>query len=78
MKSNVFYFTLLAFALANPLPLPPRPVPCAMPPRLAPAPPLFSPELGREEGAGVANLELDLDETGGLSTKEVSVVLENY
>ena len=69
----------LGFPLAIPLPLVPLPtLPRAGPPleprEDASAPPrLLKPELGREGGAGVANL-VEAREEGGLSTKDVSVV----
>jgi len=69
------HLTPRGFALANPLPLVPRAAPRPMPPRPVVPPPLLIPELGRAGGAGVANLDVDLEETGGFSTNEVSVVL---
>ena len=44
-------------------------------PRLTMLPLLVSPAVCRSSGAGVAILEDDLEDTGGLSIKEVSVVL---
>jgi len=70
----------LGFPRAIPLPLPPLTLfPRAAPPLApladtSPTPRLLSPELGRTMGAGVANLVV-AREDGGLSTKEVSVVM---
>jgi len=74
MQCFPFHLTPRGFALASPLPLVPRAAPRPMPPLPAVPPPLLSPELGLAGGAGVANFD-DLDDTGGFSTKEVSVVL---
>src|ERR1700755_780501 len=77
------------FHLALPLVLPPPrgtpraiPLPLAMPlPRAIPLPlgiprPTVPPRfVVREDGAGVENFEEFLDEAGGFSTNEVSVVL---
>ena len=71
----MFHLTPRGFALANPLPLVPRAASRPVAPLPALPPPLVSPELGRAEGAGVANLDVDLEENGGFSTNEVSVVL---
>lgn len=74
MQCFRFHLIPRGFALANPLPLAPRAAPRPVPPLPVVPPPLFSPELGLAGGAGVANFD-DLDDTGGFSTKEVSVVL---
>jgi len=68
------YFIPLGFAaLARPLPLVPLNPPRAAPPLPAgAAPPLPAPIL--EARAGVENLEA-LEDVGGFSTKDVSVVL---
>ena len=67
------------FALANPLPRSPRPAPrAALPLALVPTSPpprLGATELGRDERAGVENLDAAFEDAGGFSTKEVSVVL---
>lgn len=68
------YFTPRGFAaLARPLPLVPRRPPRAVPPLLA-GPPRLAPAI-LDAGAGVENLRLAFDDVGGLSTKDVSVVL---
>jgi len=63
-----------------PLPLFPlavAPAASPLPPLVgaSPSPRLLSPELGRAIGAGVANL-VGAREDGGLSTKDVSVVMK--
>ena len=63
------------FALASPLPRPPRPAPRVGNPRPAAPPRLLGPVLDPEKGAGTANFCAVLREVGGLSTNEVSVVL---
>jgi len=73
------YLTLCPFARASPLPRVPRTPPRAAPPRAAcPAPPRFDDPANREAGAGVENLGVALEDAGGLSTKDVSVVLIQY
>lgn len=63
---------------------PPRPLPLAAPraiPLARPLPevaarPAIPPLVALEGGAGVENLEETLEDVGGFSTKEVSVVLD--
>lgn len=72
------YFAPRGFAaLASPLPRVPRNPPRELPPRLDTLP-LPAPLAIRDAGAGVVNLGvgLSLEGVGGLSTKDVSVVLE--
>ena len=70
---------LCPLARASPLPRVPRNPPRAAPPRAAgPAPPRFDDPAIREAGAGVENLGVALEDAGGLSTKEVSVVLMEH
>lgn len=52
-----------------------RPLPRARPPLGAPRPAAPPARDIREAGAGVENFGLGLEESGGFSTKEVSVVL---
>jgi len=70
------YFTLRPFAaLARPLPRVPRSPPRAAPPLPeGAAPPRLPPIL--DAGAGVENFEVALEDVGGFSTNEVSVVLQ--
>jgi hypothetical protein len=57
----------------------PRKPPLAAPPRAAAAaPPLLEAPAKRDAGAGVVNLGVALEDVGGLSTKDVSVVLIEY
>jgi hypothetical protein len=71
--------TLCPLARASPLPRVPRNPPRAAPPRAAgPAPTRFDDPAIREAGAGVKNFGVALEDAGGLSTKEVSVVLMEY
>lgn len=71
----IHYFTLRPFAaLARPLPRVPRNPPRAAPPLPAGADPPLPPIL--EAGAGVENFEVALEDVGGLSMKDVSVVLQ--
>jgi hypothetical protein len=68
---------LLPLARAKPLPLVPRPL--VLPPRTLPYAPIAPWPLGarfRAAGAGVENFDIDLEDVGGCSTKDVSVVLE--
>lgn len=68
------YFTLRPFAaLARPLPRVPLNPPRAVPPLPAGAP---RPAPAILDGAGVENFGVALEDVGGLSTKDVSVVLE--
>lgn len=70
---------LCPLARASPLPRVPRNPPRGAPPRAAgAAPPRFDDPAIREAGAGVENLGVALEDAGGLSTKEVSVVLVEY
>ena len=72
------YFTLRPFAaLARPLPRVPRSPPRAAPPLLPPATGIPPRPPPIREGAGVENLGGGLVDVGGLSTKDVSVVLDN-
>jgi hypothetical protein len=65
-------------ALANPLPRVPRPAPLPVPPRPGtPTLPRDGPPMALDGGAGVENLAVDLEDVGGLSTNEVSVVLRS-
>jgi len=57
-------------ALASPLPLVPLNPPLAAPPL-----PAIPPRVPILDGAGVENLGVGFEDVGGLSTKEVSVVL---
>lgn len=70
------HFRLCPLALARPLPRVPRTPPLALPP-LAPGPgaPRLDDALMRDAGTGVWNLGGGFDDVGGLSTKDVSVVL---
>jgi hypothetical protein len=70
---------LCPLARANPLPRVPRNPPRAAPPRATgPAPPRFDDPAIREAGAGVESFGVALEDAGGLSTNEVSVVLTKY
>lgn len=60
-------------ALAKPLARVPRTPPRAVPPLAVGIPPR---PVVREAGAGVENFGVGLEEVGGFSTKDVSVVLE--
>jgi len=72
----LLYFTPRDFAaLAKPLPRVPRRPPRAAPPLPAAAPPRLAPAI-LDAGAGVANFGVALEDVGGLSTKDVSVVLQ--
>jgi hypothetical protein len=67
---------LCPFARASPLPRAPRILPLAAPPRAAgTAPPRLGGPATRDVGAGVENLGVAFEDVGGLSTKDVSVVL---
>jgi len=63
-------------ALARPLPRVPRSPPRAAPPLPAGTPPRLALVI-LDAGAGVANLGVALEDVGGLSTKDVSVVLRD-
>ena len=68
---------LCPFARASPLPRVPRKLPLVAPPRAAgAAPPRLGAVATRDVGAGVENLGVAFEDVGGLSTKDVSVVLE--
>lgn len=71
------YLTARPFAaLANPLPRVPRAPPRAAPPLAEGIPP--RPALApRDAGAGVENLGVALEDVGGFSTNDVSVVLQS-
>jgi hypothetical protein len=71
------HLRLCPLALARPLPRVPRALPLALPP-LAPGPaaPRLDDVLMRDAGTGIWNLGGGLDDVGGLSTKDVSVVLQ--
>jgi hypothetical protein len=70
------YFAPRGFAArARPLPRVPRSPPRAAPPLPAGAP-LPTPPI-REVGAGIANFGVAFEDVGGLSTKDVSVVLSS-
>lgn len=72
-EGYLLYFAPRGFAaLARPLPRVPRSPPRAAPP-LPAGTPLPAPAI--REGAGVANLGVAFEDVGGLSTKDVSVVL---
>ena len=69
------YLTPRPFAaLASPLPRVPRAPPRAVPPRAEGIPPRPAPPI-RDAGAGVENFGGGLEDVGGLSTNDVSVVL---
>lgn len=74
------HFPPRPLALTKPLPLVPRPLPRAAPPRvlvLFPmAPRLFMPELGRDVDVGAPNFDDVREEVGKLETNEVSAVLK--
>jgi hypothetical protein len=74
--ADLRYLAPRGFALARPLPRVPRRPPRATPPLLAGGTP---PRIAIREvgaGAGVENFEVAFEE-GGLSTKDVSVVLQD-
>ena len=71
------YFAPRGFAaLARPLPLVPRRPPRAAPPLPAGAP--IPPRPAIRDGAGVENFGVAFEDVGGLSTNEVSVVLQQF
>lgn len=72
------YLRLLPLALANPLPRAPRYPPLVAPPRPDEddVPPRFDAPAILEGGTGGVDLGVALDEVGGLSTNDVSVVLD--
>jgi len=76
-SSTWYHLTLCPFALASPLPRVPRDPPLAAPPLPdGAAPPRLEELPTLEDGAGVANFGAAFDEVGGLSTKDVSVVMK--
>lgn len=64
-------------AVGTPLPLAPRPNPLTVPP-LPAAVPLLGGSAGRNAGAGVAYFGVVFEDVGGLSTNEVSLVLQSH
>jgi len=75
LRVSTYYLALRPFALASPLPRVPRTPPRAAPPLPAGAIlPRLKPAI-RDGGAGVANFGVAFEEVGGLSTNEVSVVI---
>lgn len=75
IRGHFHYLTLRPFALARPLPRVPLISPRVAPPLPAGAIPPRLEELAiRDPEAGVANLGVALEDVGGLSMKDVSVV----